>query len=260
MPEKCDLPAKNAFNASILFQESSECKKRFFKAGTIARCLAATRWRRMTMTKNFSHRALYYICSTMSNSYRRIYSDSKYVIQEDCRPQISLCWWRNQDCQYSRWETWWYDVVWYDMIWYDIIWYNMIYDQTYTTQYSMIVSRAFQTIWQIKGIDDEFELSAHWWTNILHFHLFHRGYWQSCLRNQHKVCWFEVYNLLGWHILNLNIFFYKNGSLFSKYSIVLGERNTKKMCSKDREKWEMPRRFRFFVVLVFFCRLQRVAP
>ena len=39
MPEKCDLPEKNAFNASILFQKSSECKKCFFNAGTIARSL-----------------------------------------------------------------------------------------------------------------------------------------------------------------------------------------------------------------------------
>ena len=29
MPEKCDLPEKNAFNASILFQKSSECKNAF---------------------------------------------------------------------------------------------------------------------------------------------------------------------------------------------------------------------------------------
>ena len=27
MPEKCDLPEKNAFNASIQFQKSSEYKK-----------------------------------------------------------------------------------------------------------------------------------------------------------------------------------------------------------------------------------------
>ena len=39
MPEKCDLPEKNAFNASILFQKSSECKKCFFNAGIISRCL-----------------------------------------------------------------------------------------------------------------------------------------------------------------------------------------------------------------------------
>ena len=33
---------KNAFNASILFQKSSECKKCFFNAGTIARSLVMT--------------------------------------------------------------------------------------------------------------------------------------------------------------------------------------------------------------------------
>ena len=36
---------KNAFNASILFQKSSECKKCFFNAGTIARCLVETNTR-----------------------------------------------------------------------------------------------------------------------------------------------------------------------------------------------------------------------
>ena len=37
--KKCGQCPKNAFNASILFQKSSECKKCFFNAGTIARCL-----------------------------------------------------------------------------------------------------------------------------------------------------------------------------------------------------------------------------
>ena len=42
MLEKCDLPKKNAFNASILFQKSSQCKKCFFNAGTIAQSLILT--------------------------------------------------------------------------------------------------------------------------------------------------------------------------------------------------------------------------
>ena len=40
--KKCGQCPKNAFNASILFQKSSECKKCFFNAGTIARCLVVT--------------------------------------------------------------------------------------------------------------------------------------------------------------------------------------------------------------------------
>ena len=38
-----DLPEKNAFNASIQFQKSSEYKKCLFNAGTIARCLVPGR-------------------------------------------------------------------------------------------------------------------------------------------------------------------------------------------------------------------------
>ena len=40
--KKCGQCPKNAFNASILFQKSSECKKCFFNSGTIARCLENT--------------------------------------------------------------------------------------------------------------------------------------------------------------------------------------------------------------------------
>ena len=48
IPEKCDLPEKNAFNASIRFQKFSECKKCFFNAGTIARCLVGSQHRNLT--------------------------------------------------------------------------------------------------------------------------------------------------------------------------------------------------------------------
>ena len=40
--KKCGQCPENAFNASILFQKSSDCKKCFFNAGTIARCLATS--------------------------------------------------------------------------------------------------------------------------------------------------------------------------------------------------------------------------
>ena len=42
--KKCGQCPKNAFNASILFQKSSKCKKCFFNAGTIARCLVPTEY------------------------------------------------------------------------------------------------------------------------------------------------------------------------------------------------------------------------
>ena len=49
----------------------------------------------------------------------------------------------------------------HEIISYHIISYHITSHQSYTTWYNIVVSHTFQTIWQLNGIDNEFEPTAH---------------------------------------------------------------------------------------------------